>query len=73
MINNIYLVGAYGRIYTTKELMVKDWVDGKDFRLENGQYISIRDMHFVDILTTVYLIWHSEDFKQKDFINVREI
>ena len=44
MLNALYLVGAYGRQYNTKELMIKDWLDGKDFRIKGGQYISIRDM-----------------------------
>lgn len=38
------LVGAYGRQYTSKEALIKDWNDGKDFRIVNGPYCSIRDL-----------------------------
>ena len=43
----IYLVPAYGRAYTTRDAMIKDWVDGKDFKIISsewyGSYTSIRD------------------------------
>ena len=43
------VVPAYGRDYKNKKEVEKDWVDGKDFRIEsighryNGSYTSIRD------------------------------
>jgi hypothetical protein len=74
MINALYLVGAYGRQYNTKELMIKDWLDGKDFRIKGGQYISIRDMHFVNKLDNVYLDWqspkHSDEYA---LVNVEDL
>ena len=73
MLNALYLVGAYGRQYDTKELMVADWLAGKDFRLQGGQYMSIREMQYVNALDTVYLDWISKDRKQNALINVREI
>jgi hypothetical protein len=39
----IVLRPAYGRHYSTAAEALKDWRDGKDFSLPNGQYCSIRD------------------------------
>ena len=43
----IYLAPAYGRAYTTRDAMIKDWNDGKDFHIISGvwtgSYTSIRD------------------------------
>jgi hypothetical protein len=39
------LIPAYGRVYTTREAMLKDWEAGKDFRVVgHGCYTSIRDL-----------------------------
>lgn len=39
---------AYGRIYTTVELIMKDWNEGKDFRIyPAGPYCSNRDVKFM--------------------------
>ena len=38
------LIGAYGRVYTSKEKMLADWNTGKDFKICNGPYCSIRDI-----------------------------
>ena len=38
------LLGAYGRTYATKEKALKDWNGGKDFKILNGPYCSIRDI-----------------------------
>lgn len=35
----MYVVGAYGR-----QACMKDWQDGKDFRIWNGPYLSVRDL-----------------------------
>ena len=36
---------AYGRSYKTQDEMLKDWNDGKDFRISSsGPYCSIRDL-----------------------------
>lgn len=41
------LLGAYGRIYTTKETALSDWNKGKDFKILNGPYCSIRDIDHI--------------------------
>ena len=39
------LMPAYGRNYNTDEDMLRDWEEGKDFRIyPNGPYTSIRDI-----------------------------
>jgi len=38
---------AYGRSYKTIELMEKDWVDGKDFKIQFGPYCSVRDIEYM--------------------------
>jgi hypothetical protein len=73
MINALYLVGAYGRQYDNQDLMIADWKAGKDFRLQGGQYMSIREMQYTNDFDTVYLNWVSKDRKQFSLINVREI
>lgn len=35
---------AYGRIYRTSADLLKDWNDGKDFKVHGGPYFSIRDV-----------------------------
>ncbi len=43
--NELTLVPAYGRQYNTDEDMLRDWNEGKDFRIyPNGPYTSIRDI-----------------------------
>lgn len=44
MASRITLIGAYGRTYTNTDAMFKDWRDGKDFKICNGPYCSIRDI-----------------------------
>lgn len=47
MLNSVILTGAYGRKYATPEAAMKDWQDGKDFRLEGSStYCSIRDSQY---------------------------
>ena len=45
--NMIYLAPAYGRAYTTRDAMIKDWIEGKDFKILSGpwpgSYTSMRD------------------------------
>ncbi len=39
------LVPAYGRDYKTKAAVLKDWENGKDFKIAGGgPYTSVRDM-----------------------------
>lgn len=49
--NTLRAVPAYGRSYKSRIELVKDWIDGKDFRMENGSYFSIRDY---DALANTY-------------------
>lgn len=35
---------AYGRSYASVEALSKDWHAGKDFKVVNGPYCSIRDI-----------------------------
>lgn len=55
----LILVGAYGRTYRDIESMEADWLDGKDFKILNGPYCSIRDyaamtqMNHTVVLSTV--------------------
>lgn len=34
---------AYGRSYDSVEAIEKDWLEGKDFKIQNGPYCSVRD------------------------------
>lgn len=43
----LVLVPAYGRTYKTVEAARKDWDAGKDFRILNGPYCSIRDLELI--------------------------
>lgn len=40
----LMIVPAYGRVYNSVEAMIADWTVGKDFRIWNGPYCSIRDL-----------------------------
>lgn len=46
--SSIYVVPAYGRDYENKDQAVDDWLDGKDFKIANGPYCSIRDFNILD-------------------------
>jgi hypothetical protein len=37
-------IPAYGRQYKTTEECLKDWNEGKDFKIACGPYFSIRDI-----------------------------
>ena len=41
------LIGAYGRVYPNVSTMIKDWFNGKDFKILNGPYCSIRDIRHI--------------------------
>jgi hypothetical protein len=43
----LILRAAYGRKYRTREEALKDWEDGKDFKIKDGPYMSVRDSHLV--------------------------
>lgn len=41
----VTLIPAYGRKYATVEALLKDWQEGKDFRIgSGGPYCSVRDL-----------------------------
>ena len=48
---SLVVIPAYGRKYSTKEAAVQDWKDGKDFKIANGPYCSIRDLDKVSYST----------------------
>ena len=53
------LMGAYGRVYTSIDAMLHDWLNGKDFKILNGPYCSIRDIHhMIQIYDAVELMTH---------------
>jgi hypothetical protein len=58
--SQLVVIPAYGRKYSTKEAAVQDWKDGKDFKIANGPYCSIRDISkinyssiWIDLVDTV--------------------
>jgi len=44
MAQRITLIGAYGRTYSETSKAAIDWQNGKDFKIVNGPYCSIRDL-----------------------------
>ena len=60
--NKLFLVPAYGRIYNTKHEALKAWSDGKDFRISDGPYTSIRDfMLFFEEYDEIYLVYGKDN------------
>lgn len=41
----VVVVPAYGRKYKTSAEAVEAWKSGKDFKIVNGPYCSVRDLH----------------------------
>lgn len=41
---SLRLFGAYGRRYKTAEEALRAWNDGKDFKMYDGPYCSVRDV-----------------------------
>ena len=39
----MFIIPAYGRTYSSTVEALKDWHDGKDFKIHKGPYCSIRD------------------------------
>ena len=39
----LYASGAYGRRYSSFDVVWADWFNGKDFKVISGPYFSIRD------------------------------
>jgi hypothetical protein len=46
--NFLVVMPAYGRSYATSEQVIADWKSGKDFKVVNGPYCSIRDLDYLD-------------------------
>lgn len=44
MAQRLTLIGAYGRAYTETSRAAIDWKAGRDFKIVNGPYCSIRDI-----------------------------
>jgi hypothetical protein len=54
--NQLMIMPAYGRQYNTSEEAKADWVAGKDFKIVNGPYLSVRDIDYIkDKYTSVWL------------------
>lgn len=50
------IMPAYGRQYKTSQEAKADWETGKDFKIVNGPYLSIRDINSLkDKYTSVWL------------------
>ena len=46
--NFLVVMPAYGRSYSTSEQAIADWKSGKDFKIVNGPYCSIRDLDYIE-------------------------
>lgn len=52
----LMIMPAYGRQYKTSEEAKADWNAGKDFKIVNGPYLSIRDTKYLkDTYSSVWL------------------
>ena len=52
----LMIMPAYGREYKTSEEAKADWNAGKDFKIVNGPYLSIRDVNYLkDTYSSVWL------------------
>lgn len=52
----IMLIPAYGRKYETEAAILKGWQEGKDFKILQGPYCSIRDMGHLSQLADVIVL-----------------
>ena len=58
--SSVVLLPAYGRKYKTKHEAIADWKSGKDFKIVDGPYCSIRDLEklqassvWIDLITSI--------------------
>jgi hypothetical protein len=51
----LMIMPAYGRQYKTSEQAKADWNAGKDFKIVNGPYLSIRDVNYLK--STYSSVW----------------
>jgi len=56
MAHQVILTPAYGRVYATAERALLDWNEGKDFKIQNGPYCSIRDINSLRMTNNHVLI-----------------
>jgi len=62
---------AYGRNYPTKEACLLDWNAGKDFKILNGPYCSIRDIEYMKVdFQTIDIHWFHDPSRQYRIINI---
>jgi hypothetical protein len=58
----VELLPAYGRVYLTPEDAVKDWMAGRDFKIINGPYCSVRDSTNLRFdYSSVWICWNRVD------------
>jgi hypothetical protein len=56
------LLPAYGRVYHTKEEALADWMAGRDFKIINGPYCSVRDATNLRLdYSSVWIYWNRVD------------
>jgi hypothetical protein len=56
------LIPAYGRVYLTKEDAVNEWMAGRDFKVINGPYCSVRDATNLRLgYSSVWILWNRVD------------
>lgn len=60
--NCMYLTAAHGRQYELAESVRADWEDGKDFKIYQGPYCSIRDSNRMlqSGFTHVMVVWQTK-------------
>jgi hypothetical protein len=69
--NVLHLKPAYGRSYENQEMLMKDWEEGKDFKIIDGPYLSIRNLDHIRELGFRALIISSCTFvKQGTFTKI---
>lgn len=54
--NTIILLPAYGRKYHSLADAMLDWLNGKDFKIENGPYCSVRNVSHMAMRYTRIMI-----------------
>jgi hypothetical protein len=58
----VELIPAYGRVYLTPEDAVRDWMAGRDFKIINGPYCSVRDSTNLRFdYSSIWICWNRVD------------
>ncbi len=63
--DQLSLVPAYGRQYQTVSALLKDWQEGKDFRIVRGPYCSVRDVPKMLDLGFTQLVLYTNSWRTK--------